>query len=73
MKSLLLTVLMSCSFSLPESPFFILIETSGSNSTHDQEKLNNFLECVMASGLVTDGTVATDDKKIKVISHPTLL
>ncbi|KYO24805.1 inhibitor of growth protein 5 [Alligator mississippiensis] len=50
-----------------ESPFFILIETSGSNSTHDQEKLNNFLECVMASGLVTDGTVATDDKKIKTL------
>ncbi|KAM7160332.1 D-2-hydroxyglutarate dehydrogenase, mitochondrial isoform 2-T2 [Macrochelys suwanniensis] len=49
------------------SPFYILIETSGSNSAHDEEKLNNFLEHVMASGLVTDGTVATEDKKIKML------
>ncbi|KAM4895095.1 D-2-hydroxyglutarate dehydrogenase, mitochondrial [Sylvia borin] len=48
-----------------DSPFYVLIETSGSNSSHDEEKLNNFLEQAMASGLVTDGTVATDDKKIK--------
>ncbi|NXQ33696.1 D2HDH protein, partial [Alaudala cheleensis] len=51
-----------------DSPFYVLIETSGSNATHDEEKLNNFLERAMASGLVTDGTVATDDKKIKA-SH----
>ncbi|NWX32278.1 D2HDH protein, partial [Notiomystis cincta] len=50
------------------SPFYVLIETSGSNSTHDKEKLNSFLEQAMASGLVTDGTVATSDKKIKA-SH----
>ncbi|XP_063264080.1 D-2-hydroxyglutarate dehydrogenase, mitochondrial isoform X1 [Prinia subflava] len=50
-----------------DSPFYVLIETSGSNSTHDEEKLNNFLEQAMASGMVTDGTVATDDKKIKVL------
>ncbi|NXB69781.1 D2HDH protein, partial [Donacobius atricapilla] len=50
-----------------DSPFYVLIETSGSNSTHDEEKLSNFLEQAMASGLVTDGTVATDDKKIKVL------
>ncbi|KAM4655584.1 D-2-hydroxyglutarate dehydrogenase, mitochondrial isoform 2-T2 [Amazona ochrocephala] len=48
-----------------DSPFYVLIETSGSNSTHDEEKLNNFLEQAMNSGLVTDGTVATDEKKIK--------
>ncbi|XP_030351982.1 D-2-hydroxyglutarate dehydrogenase, mitochondrial isoform X1 [Strigops habroptila] len=50
-----------------DSPFYVLIETSGSNSTHDEEKLNNFLEQAMASGLVTDGTVATDEKKIKTL------
>ncbi|XP_054138566.1 D-2-hydroxyglutarate dehydrogenase, mitochondrial [Melozone crissalis] len=50
-----------------DSPFYVLIETSGSNSTHDEEKLNNFLEQATASGLVTDGTVATDEKKIKVL------
>ncbi|XP_065529845.1 D-2-hydroxyglutarate dehydrogenase, mitochondrial isoform X2 [Lathamus discolor] len=50
-----------------DSPFYVLIETSGSNSTHDEEKLNNFLEQAMTSGLVTDGTVATDEKKIKTL------
>ncbi|GAB0193355.1 D-2-hydroxyglutarate dehydrogenase, mitochondrial [Grus japonensis] len=49
------------------SPFYVLIETSGSSSTHDEEKLNNFLEQAMTSGLVIDGTVATDDKKIKML------
>ncbi|NXW59877.1 D2HDH protein, partial [Eurystomus gularis] len=53
------------------SPFYLLIETSGSNSTHDEEKLNNFLEQAMTSGLVTDGTVATDDKKIKARTRGT--
>ncbi|NXX74989.1 D2HDH protein, partial [Urocolius indicus] len=47
------------------SPFYVLIETSGSNSTHDEEKLSSFLEEATASGLVTDGTVATDEKRIK--------
>ncbi|NXN31885.1 D2HDH protein, partial [Nycticryphes semicollaris] len=51
------------------SPFYVLIETSGSSSTHDEEKLNSFLEQAMTSGLVTDGTVATDDKKIKASRH----
>ncbi|NXP48277.1 D2HDH protein, partial [Heliornis fulica] len=50
------------------SPFYVLIETSGSNSTHDEEKLNSFLDQVMTSGLAIDGTVATDDKKIKARS-----
>ncbi|XP_061861987.1 D-2-hydroxyglutarate dehydrogenase, mitochondrial isoform X2 [Colius striatus] len=47
------------------SPFYVLIETSGSNSTHDEEKLSNFLEEATASGLATDGTVATDERRIK--------
>ncbi|XP_048811143.1 D-2-hydroxyglutarate dehydrogenase, mitochondrial [Lagopus muta] len=49
------------------SPFYVLIETSGSNLRHDEEKLNSFLEQAMTSGLVTDGTVAVDDKKIKAL------
>ncbi|XP_048360944.1 D-2-hydroxyglutarate dehydrogenase, mitochondrial isoform X1 [Sphaerodactylus townsendi] len=50
-----------------ESPFYILVETSGSNSVHDEEKLSNFLDHVMTSNLVTDGTLASDDKKIKML------
>ncbi|XP_041073154.1 D-2-hydroxyglutarate dehydrogenase, mitochondrial isoform X1 [Carcharodon carcharias] len=52
---------------LQEAPFYILIETSGSNSDHDQEKLSHFLEKVMACGLVTDGTMATEENKIKAV------
>lgn len=50
----------------PESPFYVLIETSGSRAEHDAEKLSDFLEQVLGSGLVTDGTLATDQRKIKV-------
>ncbi|XP_060074111.1 D-2-hydroxyglutarate dehydrogenase, mitochondrial-like [Ylistrum balloti] len=48
-------------------PFFVLIETSGSNGDHDEEKLNTFLEAMMSKGLVTDGTVVTESLKIKDI------
>lgn len=47
--------------------FYIVIETSGSDPTHDGEKLHNFLDAAMTSSLVTDGTVATEDSKIKVL------
>ena len=40
-----------------EYPFYILIETSGSNATHDEEKLNDFLQHIMETELVCDGTV----------------
>lgn len=51
----------------PESPFYIIIETAGSNTAHDEEKLHIFLGKVMASSLVADGTVATEETKIKVV------
>ncbi|QDS68868.1 hypothetical protein FKW77_007510 [Venturia effusa] len=43
-----------------EYPFYCLIETSGSNSDHDQEKLSTFLEHVMGEGIVEDGVLAQD-------------
>ncbi|TGO69652.1 hypothetical protein BOTNAR_0008g00170 [Botryotinia narcissicola] len=48
-----------------EYPFYCLIETSGSNSEHDQEKLNNFLEHVMEREIVSDGTLAENATQIK--------
>lgn len=51
---------------ISSSPFYVLIETSGSNATHDEQKLQMFLDAVMSSGLVTDGTIATVPSKIKV-------
>ncbi|XP_036927423.1 D-2-hydroxyglutarate dehydrogenase, mitochondrial isoform X1 [Acanthopagrus latus] len=52
---------------ISDCPFYIVIETSGSDPTHDGEKLHNFLEEAMTSSLVTDGTVATEESKIKAL------
>lgn len=41
-------------------PYYLLIETSGSNTAHDMEKLETYLEDVMGEGVVVDGTVAQD-------------
>ena len=42
-------------------PFYCVVETSGSNSEHDNEKLETFLEHVMSEEIVADGVVAQDD------------
>lgn len=55
------------SCSLSESPFYVLVETSGSSAGHDAEKLTSVLEQVLNSGLVTDGTMATDQRKVQVL------
>lgn len=55
------------SLPLPESPFYVLVETSGSSADHDMEKLDGFLEQALGSGLVTDGTVGTDQSKVQVL------
>ncbi|KAG5873084.1 hypothetical protein JTB14_011109 [Gonioctena quinquepunctata] len=48
-------------------PFYMVIETHGSNNDHDQEKLNKFLEETMADGLVLDGTSTNEINKMKSI------
>ncbi|KAI0145834.1 D-lactate dehydrogenase 2 mitochondrial precursor [Hypoxylon sp. NC0597] len=48
-----------------EHPFYCLIETSGSNSEHDSEKLEKFLEDIMSKEIVTDGVVAQDETQFK--------
>ncbi|XP_012736504.2 D-2-hydroxyglutarate dehydrogenase, mitochondrial [Fundulus heteroclitus] len=52
---------------ISDCPFYIVIETSGSDSNHDSQKLHNFLEEAMTSLLVTDGTVATEVSKVKAL------
>lgn len=47
-------------------PFYLLIETSGSNAEHDEEKLNKYLEKYLSNGIVLDGTVTNEPGKIKV-------
>lgn len=53
---------------LPDYPFYMLIETHGSNNAHDEEKLNTFLEDVMGEGTVLDGTATNEPGKMKVNS-----
>ncbi|KAF9981798.1 hypothetical protein BGZ65_003564 [Modicella reniformis] len=45
-------------------PFYVLVETSGSNKDHDDYKLNNFLEGLMSDDIVQDGVVAQDTTQI---------
>lgn len=46
-------------------PFYVLVETSGSNDNHDEEKMNCFLEKVLSENMAQDGTLATDLSKVK--------
>lgn len=46
-------------------PFYCLIETSGSNTDHDAEKLQTFLESVMEEGIVADGTLAENETQVR--------
>uniref|UniRef100_A0A1I8NUP8 D-2-hydroxyglutarate dehydrogenase, mitochondrial n=1 Tax=Stomoxys calcitrans TaxID=35570 RepID=A0A1I8NUP8_STOCA len=48
-------------------PFYMLIETSGSNNEHDMEKLNKFLQLVMDKGDVIDGTYTGEPSKMQEI------
>lgn len=48
-------------------PFYILIETSGSNKDHDDAKLESFLESAMEQGVVEDGIVAQDESQLRTL------
>eukprot|EP00798_Chlamydomonas_sp_ICE-L_P023699 gene23699-9240_t len=53
---------------LPASaPFYVLVETHGSNITHDVEKLDAFLEAAMSDGCVQDGTVSQSKSQEEAI------
>lgn len=52
---------------VPEYPFYVLIETSGSNKEHDDAKLESFLESAMEEGVVSDGVVSQDESQLKTL------
>lgn len=47
-------------------PFYMLIETSGSDAKHDEEKLSKFLDTAMSEGAVLDGTVTNEPSRMQV-------
>lgn len=48
-----------------KAPFYVLIETSGSNSEHDAEKLETLLEDLLTSEIVSDGVQAQSETDFK--------
>ncbi|WFD32451.1 (R)-2-hydroxyglutarate--pyruvate transhydrogenase [Malassezia sp. CBS 17886] len=48
-------------------PMYVLIETSGSNKAHDDEKLQVLLEDLLESGTITDGVLAQDESQIRAL------
>jgi len=45
----------------------MLIETSGSNQAHDEEKLSHFLQQAMEANLIVDGVSTSEPSKMKAI------
>ncbi|CAL8110447.1 unnamed protein product [Orchesella dallaii] len=56
---------LSLKLPIAQSPFYMVIETSGSFGEHDEEKLNNFLEEIMTENIVSDGTIASGSTQVK--------
>ncbi|CAK1553553.1 unnamed protein product [Leptosia nina] len=52
---------------LGDFPFYVLIESSGSDEGHDNEKLNRFLTKEMETGHIIDGTVTSEPAKMRNI------
>lgn len=45
--------------------FNLVIETSGSNTDHDANKLQDYLEYVLEKGIISDGVVAESETQLK--------
>ncbi|CAB3252098.1 unnamed protein product [Arctia plantaginis] len=52
---------------IADYPFYVLMETHGSNEAHDHEKLMKFLSNEVETGLILDGTVTSEPAKIQSI------
>lgn len=52
---------------IADFPFYALVETSGSNSDHDRQKLELFLEDIVNSDIAGDGTVSGELSKVQAL------
>ena len=48
---------------LLQTPFYLVVETSGSVPDHDYAKLDGFLEAAYSQNLIEDGTIAQDSRQ----------
>ncbi|KAL9046359.1 MAG: hypothetical protein Q9214_000790 [Letrouitia sp. 1 TL-2023] len=46
-------------------PFYCLVETSGSNAEHDNEKMQGLLESLLNKEIITDGVLAQDETQVR--------
>lgn len=49
-------------------PFYMIIETSGSNFEKDEEQVQKFLEELLEDGTVSDGVATNEPGKLRVLS-----
>lgn len=56
-----------------EYPFYLLIETSGSDEKHDYEKMEKFVETALLQHFVLNGVVISEPSKKEVLTHCTVL
>ncbi|KAJ1659549.1 D-lactate ferricytochrome c oxidoreductase [Dispira simplex] len=54
-------------FAQAHFPFYLLIETSSNSDEHNQHLLARYLERLLEDGLVSDGTMATNQTKFKAL------
>jgi FAD/FMN-containing dehydrogenase len=48
-----------------ETKFYVLVETSGSNKEHDDEKLEKFLQALVEDETIADGVLAQDETQVR--------
>lgn len=54
---------------LDDYPFYLILETMGSNEKHDLNKLHTFLESALLKHYVLNGTATTEPSKVKVSTY----
>ena len=59
--------LLAHGISAAQAPFYLVVETQGSNAEHDGAKLEAFLEDALGTGIVADGTLAQDSSQAAAI------
>lgn len=48
-------------------PFYLLLETSGSNLEHDEQKVSHFLEAGLSNGVIKDAFATNETSKVNHI------
>ncbi|CAC22604.1 D-lactate dehydrogenase [Schizosaccharomyces pombe] len=50
-----------------EHPFYVLVETQGSNKEHDEQKITALVEDLLEKEIISDGVLAQDESQLRVL------